>query len=252
MSTSSVVPGPKEATCAAKAASSGPGTTLLVDTYDVLVGVERAEHAARAAGGELGAVRLDSGDLVAQAFAVRSLLDELGAESTKIVATSNLDEHRIAALAQTPADVFGVGTSLVTGSGHPTAEFVYKLVARADERGVVLPVEKTSAGKRTRGGQKTAGRVIDGGRASEELVVALDRPEAARALAEVGARPLQVPLIIQGEVVGERTDPQALTAAVEHHRRSLAELPDGARLLSDGGAAIPTQHVAPTRQVAGS
>ena len=234
----------EEAAFAAQVASLGPGTTLLVDTYDVLVGVDRAVRAARAGGGELGAVRLDSGDLVEQAFAVRSLLDELGAKTTRIVATSNLDEHSIAALARTPVDVFGVGTSLVTGSGHPTAEFVYKLVARADGSGVVLPVEKTSAGKRTRGGQKTAGRVIGAGAAGEELVVALGEPQAARALAQAGARPLQVPLVTRGEVVLERTDPQALPAAVEHHRRSLAELPEAARLLSAGGAAIPTRHMA--------
>ena len=233
----------EDAAFAAQVSSLGTGTTLLVDTYDVPTAIERGVAAARAAGGELGAVRLDSGDLVAQAFEVRAQLDALGATTTKIVATSDLNEYKIAALAQTPADSFGVGTSLVTGSGHPTAEFVYKLVARADDSGVVQPVEKTSAGKRTRGGLKTAGRVLKDGRATEELVVAEDLEEAQRILAEAGARPLQVPLITHGEVARERTDPQALVDASDRHRHSLAELPDEARLLSDGDPAIPTRFI---------
>ena len=65
----------------------GAGTTLLVDTYDITRGVVNAVEAARAAGGELGAVRLDSGDLVAEAFKVRGQLDAMGATSTKITVT---------------------------------------------------------------------------------------------------------------------------------------------------------------------
>ena len=72
----------EEEAFAAQVASLGPSTTILVDTYDIATGVERAVKAARAAGGELGAVRLDSGDLVAEAFKVRAQLDALGATST--------------------------------------------------------------------------------------------------------------------------------------------------------------------------
>src|SRR5660397_204880 len=50
----------EEAAFASQVASQGIGTTLLVDTYDVRRGVERA---VAAAGTSLGAVRLDSGDL---------------------------------------------------------------------------------------------------------------------------------------------------------------------------------------------
>ena len=109
---------------AAQVASLGPSTTILVDTYDIATGVERAVKAARAAGGELGAVRLDSGDLVAEAFKVRAQLDTLGATSTKITVTNDLDEHAIAALGAAPVDSYGVGTKLVTGSGRPTAALV--------------------------------------------------------------------------------------------------------------------------------
>ena len=79
-------------------AKLGAGTTLLVDTYDIRQGVINAVEAARAAGGELGAVRLDSGDLVAEAFKVRGQLDAMGATTTKITVTSDLDEYAIAAL----------------------------------------------------------------------------------------------------------------------------------------------------------
>ncbi len=236
----------EEAAFAAQVASLGPGTTLLVDTYDVTRGVERAVAAARAAGGELGAVRLDSGDLVAQAGEVRAQLDALGARSTRIVVTSDLDEFAIAALASTPADSFGVGTSLVKGSGHPTAELVYKLVARENAAGVVEPVAKTSVAKQTVGGLKWAGRVLDGdGRAVEELLVALDDDAAAaEVLREAGARPLQVPLVVEGDVLAGWTGPEALAAAVERHRLSRDELPGEAWRLSPGDPAIPTRVLA--------
>jgi nicotinate phosphoribosyltransferase len=111
----------------AQVAALGAGTTLLVDTYDVTQGVRTAVEVA---GPGLGAVRLDSGDLLEQAHAVRAQLDALGATGTRIVVTSDLDEYAIAALAAAPVDSYGVGTSLVTGSGAPTAGMVYKLVAR--------------------------------------------------------------------------------------------------------------------------
>ena len=95
--------------------------------------MEQAVRAAvEAAGPRLGAVRIDSGDLPALAVSVRALLDSLGATRTRIVLTGDLDEFSIAALAAQPVDGYGVGTSLVTGSGAPTAALVYKLVARSD------------------------------------------------------------------------------------------------------------------------
>lgn len=92
----------------------GPGTTLLVDTYDVKAGVARALEVA---GSGLGAVRLDSGDLGVLAHEVRAQLDAAGAHEVRITVTSDLDEHAIAALAVAPVDSYGVGTSVVTGSG---------------------------------------------------------------------------------------------------------------------------------------
>ena len=112
----------------AQVESLGTGTTLLVDTYDV---ADAVRAAVAVAGPGLGAVRIDSGDLPVIAREVRSLLDSLGAGQTRIVLTGDLDEYSIAALAAAPVNGYGVGTSLVTGSGVPTAALVYKLVARA-------------------------------------------------------------------------------------------------------------------------
>ncbi|VEG25391.1 nicotinate phosphoribosyltransferase [Actinomyces howellii] len=236
----------EEEAFAAQVASLGPGTTILVDTYDISRGVERAVAAARAAGGELGAVRLDSGDLVAEAFKVRAQLDSLGATTTRITVTNDLDEHAIAALGAAPVDSYGVGTKLVTGSGRPTAALVYKLVERADAQGVMQEVAKFSeGGKSTVGGRKWAGRVADAsGSAAEELVVsARSQAEALEALAQAGARPLQVDLITEGRIIEEHRGPGALAAAAERHRVSRAELPYPAWRLSDGEPAVPTRHL---------
>src|SRR6201997_1218212 len=103
---------------AAQVAALGTGTTLLVDTYDVTTGVA---NAVAAAGTALGAVRIDSGELGGLARQVREQLDRLGATKTRIVVSGDLDEFSIAALRAEPVDSYGIGTSLVTGSGAPTA-----------------------------------------------------------------------------------------------------------------------------------
>ncbi|WP_054952409.1 nicotinate phosphoribosyltransferase [Flaviflexus massiliensis] len=222
----------------AQISSMGPGTTLLVDTYDVTRGVERAVAAARKAGGELGAVRLDSGDLVAQAITVRRQLDQLGATSTKITVTSDLNEYAIAALGAAPVDSYGVGTKLVTGSGFPTAELVYKLVAREDASGTMKEVAKKSSQKASHGGLKVAGRISDlDGVAREELVVSAGSWEQGLAkLSDMDACPLQVPLVLGGEIQPRST----VQEAAEHHIASRNSLPYQAWRLSDGEPAIPT------------
>ena len=213
----------------AQVAALGVGTTLLVDTYDVEQGIR---NAVAAAGTELGAIRLDSGDLLSQAKRARELLDELGATSTRIVVTSDLDENSIARLASAPVDGYGVGTSLVTGSGVPTAGFVYKLVARETADGW-RPVEKRSVGKGSRGGRKSpARRVVDGVAAIEQIWLGDASPPRA------DERALLVPVVRNGEIVAD-TD---LTAAREHCRRSLAELPPDAMKLSPGDPVLDTRY----------
>lgn len=222
--------------------SLGPGTTLLVDTYDVESAVKLAVEIA---GAGLGAVRLDSGDLVAQAGEVRAQLDALGASGTRIIVTSDLDEHSIAALAAAPVDGYGVGTSLVTGSGAPTAGLVYKLVARQDHSGQLVDVAKLSRNKAGLGGLKWAVRRLGaGGQAEAEIIGTGEMPNRGR-----HDRPLLVDLIRDGEIIDSRPNaaqdqaPRAdLVAARARHEQSRAELPAQALQLSRGEPVIPTIH----------
>ena len=87
---------------------------------------------------------------------VRALLQKRGRGDVKILLSSDLDEYAIAALAAAPVDGYGVGTSLVTGSGHPTCGFVYKLVCRAADDGTMVDVAKASKDKVSIGGRKFA------------------------------------------------------------------------------------------------
>ncbi|CAI7977483.1 Nicotinate phosphoribosyltransferase pncB1 [Frankia sp. Hr75.2] len=238
---------------AAQVAALGAGTTLLVDTYDIPTGIA---NAVAAAGSELGAIRIDSGDLAGGARAARTQLDQLGAESTRIIVTGDLDEHSIARLASAPVDGYGVGTSLVTGSGAPTAGFVYKLVEVDGE-----PVVKTSVGKRSRGGRKDVLRRLGpDGLAVADLVIPrapLDRSAAPRPAAGASAarvpggealdgavgrrdRHLLVPLMRGGQLVADTLVGAAGVArAREHHRLALESLPAGAREVSFGRPCLP-------------
>jgi nicotinate phosphoribosyltransferase len=213
----------------AQLASLGPSTTLLVDTYDVEAGIRAAVELA---GPELGAIRLDSGDLVSHTRRARELLDELGATKTRIVVTSDLDEASIARLTATPADAYGVGTSVVTGGGVPTAGLVYKMVAR-ESAGGWQAVEKRSIGKGSRGGRKWPARRTRVGVATAEQIWVGDEP-----VPRDDERPLLVPVVRRGDVVTD-TD---LAGAREHCRRSLAELPPTAMQLSAGEPAIETRY----------
>ena len=214
----------------AQVAALGAGTTLLVDTYDVEQGLE---HAVEAAGPGLGAVRIDSGDLAEEVHKARARLDAMGATGTQIVVSGDLDEYAIAALRDAPADAYGVGTHLVTGSGAPTGEFVYKLVATADREGAVFrPVAKGGGVKATVGGTKRAWRELDAdGRAVAEVVTTGDQPVPAN------ARALQVAVVVDGEEQPQ-PDADALRAA---HQYAKAELPPSAQDLDPGPPALPTR-----------
>jgi nicotinate phosphoribosyltransferase len=212
----------------------GKATTLLVDTYDVSRAVRTAVEVA---GRDLGAVRIDSGDLPVLARQVRALLDELGATHTRIILTGDLDEYSIAALGAVPVDGYGVGTSLVTGSGAPTAAMVYKLVARApsaDEDDEMEPVAKRSVGKPGRGGRKWAVRHRDQHGTALSERISLSPPEAGPL-----DRELLVPLVADGQIIGS-SGAEGVEAARAWHREALAELPPYALQLSRGYPAIPT------------
>jgi len=206
----------------------GLGTTLLVDTYDISQGVRTAIEVA---GPSLGAIRIDSGDLGVLAQQTRALLDELGATSTRIVLSGDLDEHSIAALAAAPVDAYGAGTAVVTGSGAPTAELIYKLV-EVEGR----PVAKRSEHKGTQGGRKVAvRRHKPTGTAVEEVLGRGAGPPAG-----AGDRALQRPLVENGAVLAGLP---GLTNAREHLRQALVTVPWEGLKLSRGEPAIPTMYL---------
>lgn len=211
----------------AQLSALGNGTTLLVDTFDVQRAVQKAVELTN---GKIGAVRIDSGDLVQSAIEVRAQLDSLGAKNTKITVTSDLDEFTIAALAQAPVDSYGVGTSVVTGSGHPTAGFVYKLVSHFDKDQWV-DVAKKSVNKSSKGGVKKARRLIENSVATAELI-----GDPAQ------GRELQVDLILNGEAL-ESNQKTLLENARLHHKQALSELPRSALRLSAGEPSIPSEFV---------
>lgn len=217
----------------AQIAAMGTGTTLLIDTYDIEAGVNTA---IKVAGVHLGAVRIDSGDLPVVVRAVRDQLDSLGAKATKIVVTNDLNEHTIAGLRGAPVDVFGVGTSVVTGSGSPAVGLVYKLVERTSDTGEGIHVAKRSSHKGNPGGKKEAYRDRQGQVACEEIISA--DPELPL---ESSYRPLLTTLIDAGEVVTPATPHECVENARAHHQVALAELPPSAFSLSAGEPAIPTR-----------
>lgn len=222
--------GPNEkAAFAAQVRALGVGTTLLVDTYDITRGVA---NAIEVAGPELGGVRIDSGDLGVLARQVRQQLDDLGATRTKIVVSGDLDEYAIAALRAEPVDSYGVGTSLVTGSGAPTAGMVYKLVA-VDDR----PVAKRSSHKESRGGAKSAVRITRStGTAVEEIVY--PRGTTPPTEQDLVSTELSVPLVRAGERVA---DLPTLKESRELLAARLVSLPWEGLKLSQGEPAIQTR-----------
>jgi len=229
---------------AAQIAELGTETTLLVDTYDVF---EAIKTGVELTNGQLGAVRLDSGDLGLLAAQVRELLDSLGASRTKIIVTSDLDEFTLAALDAAPVDGYGVGTALVTGSGHPTSEFVYKLVARSESdelAALMVAVAKKSTNKISVGGRKYAlRRLSEQGTAEAEIIGIGASPSG-----DSNDRRLLVQLVDGGKIIGE----ESLDTSRERHRRARAELPLEALKMSRGEPVIDTiyssTHAEPTRE----
>ncbi|MGC2799369.1 MAG: nicotinate phosphoribosyltransferase, partial [Mycobacterium sp.] len=209
----------------------GAGTTLLADTYDVTTGVA---NAVAAAGSGLGAVRIDSGDLRVLARQVRQQLDRLGATRTRIVVSGDLDEYAIAGLRAEPVDSYGIGTSLVTGSGAPTANMVYKMV-EVDG----IPVEKRSVRKESHGGRKEALRLSRStGTITEEIV----HPAGHQQQGAEPSRVLTIPLVRRGEAVIE-LGTEALGVARALVASGLRSLPWEGLMLSHGDPAIPTTQI---------
>ncbi|MPZ17496.1 MAG: nicotinate phosphoribosyltransferase [Luteitalea sp.] len=200
----------------------GPDSVFIIDTYDPLVAVGRIVDAGLRPSG----VRLDSGDLVALSRAVRQALDAGGLRETRVFASGDLDEHRVAALlaAQAPIDAFGVGTAVSTSSDAPALGAVYKLI-EIERQGVPAPAMKLSPGKRLYPGRKQIWRLVEDGVMRRDVVATADEAGPP------GATPL-LTCVMRG---GRRLDVRASLAALRD--RSAAEqlrLPPRVRQLRDG------------------
>lgn len=221
----------EEAAFRSQVATHGTDTTLLVDTYDITQGVKTAIEVG---GTELGAVRIDSGDLGVMTRKVRQQLDDLGAHNTRIIVSSDLDEYAIAGLRGDPVDGFGVGTSVVTGSGAPTASMVYKLVEVNGH-----PVAKRSRNKHSAGGTKRAIRTHRAtGTAVEEIVYPFNSP-----IPEIGhltATELTVPLMRDGKVTPNQP---SLEESRQYLAKQLVTLPWEGLALSKDEPVIQTRYV---------
>ena len=220
----------ESAAMAAQVDLLGAGSTYLVDTYDVAEGVRRAVEAA---GPDMGALRIDSGDLATSAVAVRRQLDGLGARRTRIILSGDLNEHDIAALASVPADGYLVGTELVAGAGAPTAGLVYKLV-EIDGRSV----RKRSLAKSWRPGRKRAFRLLDdAGAATAEVLLGPD------ASLPTGGVALQTDFVSGGKLVlTEAADTtRSVQLARAYHREARGRLRPAALDLTPGDPWLPIE-----------
>jgi nicotinate phosphoribosyltransferase len=200
----------------AYARSFPKGTVLLIDTYDTVEGARRAAEVAHELAGEgihVGAVRIDSGDLGRLAFDVRAVLDGAGLTEVRILASGDLDEHRIADLlaAGAPIDAFGIGTQLGTSGDAPSLGAVYKLVE--DAQG---PKMKLAEGKVTAPGRKQIWRL------AERDVLGLHDEDVP------GGRPLLVRAMAGGRRLGP---PEPLAVTRKRCMAALAGLPPQLRSL---------------------
>jgi nicotinate phosphoribosyltransferase len=191
-----------------------PETTLLVDTYDTLAGVRKVIELSRELGEnfKVQSIRLDSGDLAELAKESRKLLDEVGLNHIKIIASSGLNEHKIAALlaAGAPIDGFGVGTELAVSSDVPEIDFSYKLVAYDGQ-----PRMKLSSSKLLLPDRKQVFRVVEQGQMLHDMLARFAETE--------NGKPLLEPVMSNGQrlAAGRVT----LEQAREYAKGQLALLP---------------------------
>ena len=202
-------------------------TVLLVDTYDTLAAVEKVVELARDMGPafRVSGIRLDSGDLVALAFAARRLLDAAGLRRVTVFASGNLNEDEVARIvrAGAPVDGFGVGTEMGVSRDAPALEIIYKLVEYAGQGRL-----KLSPGKTILPGRKQIYRVEEHGIAAHDVLACYDELAVGRSLLEPVMR------------AGVRTSARiSLDTARAHARSELDRLPAALRLLEPADAPYP-------------
>ena len=206
-------------------ARTHPGpVTFLVDTYDTARGVATAARVLKDLGlGPECAIRLDSGELGAEARRARAALDAAGLEDVRIIVSGGLDEYGVAALVRegAPIDAYAVGTKVGTAADAPYLDAAYKLV-EYDAR----PMMKLSASKVTAPGPK---QVFRGPGLRDVVGLANEEPPA-------GTEPLLQP-VMRG---GLRTEPPAaLSTARARFEADLAALPEEARRVDGPIAPVP-------------
>ena len=214
----------------AQVESLGKGTTLLVDTYDVRTAVALAMEIA---GPELGAVRLDSGDLLIQATEVRAQLDAAGNTDTRIIVTSDLDEYAIAGLAAGPVERLRRrhGARDRLGRTHGVHGLQAASSARTRRAGCRVSRRRARTRRRSADASGPCAGSTTSGVAQAEVIGIGERP-----LDDGNDRPLMIDLVRAGEVV----DHQDIHEARARHEASRAELPRAAAQLSRGEPVIPT------------
>jgi len=203
-----------------------PGTTLLVDTYDSLAAVDKVIGLVRDEGLDVGAVRIDSGDLVAQARAARDKLDAAGLNGVRVVVSGGLDEWKVADLvaAGAPIDGFGVGTEMGSVADAPSLDFAYKLTEYQGR-----PRLKASPGKPIYPGAKQIWRHYDDhGRLAGDTLTGADE--------EREGQPLLRTVVANGEPAVPAPDADA---ARRRLAGELAALPDAWRGTARADAPYP-------------
>ncbi|MGB8389859.1 nicotinate phosphoribosyltransferase [Mycobacterium sp.] len=204
-----------------------PGTTLLVDTYDTLRGVDHViELTKQRQRLGVAAVRLDSGYMGALSKATRAKLDAAGLNHIEIFASSGLDEYRIAALVNDgcPIDAFAVGTKLAVAEDAPALDMAYKLV-EYDGTGRT----KFSADKVIYPGRKQVVRRLAAGFFAGDTIGKLDE--------QLDGEPLLVPVMKNGRRLPQH-DP-GLAASRNWARQQIDALPPQLRSLDSTGWDYP-------------
>ncbi|PVY75785.1 nicotinate phosphoribosyltransferase [Tamilnaduibacter salinus] len=198
-----------------------PGTTLLVDTYDTERAVaDLIRWMTACPDVDIGAIRLDSGDLGTDARQCRKALDAAGFRHVRILASGGLDEDRIHRLLseRAPLDGFGVGTALGAASDAPSLELAYKLTEYDGQ-----PRLKNSPGKASYPGRKQVWRESDRqGQYIGDVVTARDE--------SAPGQPLLLPVMVGGERLSDAIVPFESAVAEAHHR--IARLPEALRGLA--------------------
>lgn len=208
-----------------------PGTTLLVDTYDTLEGVAKLSALRNELGEafQIGAVRLDSGDLLSLSRQARRMLDEAGLSNVRIFASGGLDEYSIQELLDSGAtiDAFGVGTKMTVSEDAPTLDMAYKLVEYAGR-----PRMKLSTGKALYPGTKQVYRFADGGQFTHDILTCADET--------LEGEPLLQPVMRNGRRLPDALPP--LAQSREYAMQQIASLPERIRRLEPAAPAYTVRY----------